>query len=153
MKLHTTIHRILIPAFVIFAVMSLAGWNSAQSQDYFLANTDTKGGEPVSARPEYMSRVQINVLDLEGAEVTDLNAGDFTIYENDVKQTLDYLKRNTGSEKRSNQPMYEAGYYPLDTNFNGELRKIRIEAHSPNHGRLQVSFSPRAYYAKPELRK
>jgi hypothetical protein len=154
MKSRINIHRVMIPALVILAVMSLADWNSAQSQNQSPANADAKDdGQIIRCPMGFISWVEINVTDRQGHEAAGLKMDDFTIYENGVKQKIDHWEANTGPERKPDQAMYEAGYYAPDYPFKGEWRKIRVVLRGHGQEKLKVTFTPKGYYARPELRK
>src|ERR1700742_1494850 len=118
MKSRTNIHRVIIPALVILAVMSLAGRNFAQSQNQSPAGADTKDDEQIIRCPMgFLSWVEINVTDRQGNEAAGLKMDDLTIYEDGVKQKLEYWKINTGPDRKPDQAMYETRYYPPDYPF------------------------------------
>ena len=97
--------------------------------------------------------VNVEVTDRLGKDVTDLKKDDFIIYEDGVKQEMCYWERNVGSDRATDQAMYEVGYYPTNFRFKGEWRKIRVLVRSPDKRKLKVHFTPTGYYAKKELRK
>lgn len=98
-----------------------------------------------------MAVVKVNVTDLQGKEITDLTKDDFILYEDGVKQELQYWKRNVGPDRQPDQSMYEAGYLPDTRYFIGEWRKIRVKVRKQGETKLKVQFSPNGYYAKKEL--
>lgn len=98
--------------------------------------------------------VKVEVTDQEGKEVADLKKDDFVIFEDCVKQEMIYWRRNVGSDRATDQAMYEAGYYPPNSLFfRGEWRENRVLVRSPDKRKLKVQFTPKGYYAKKELRK
>jgi hypothetical protein len=95
--------------------------------------------------------VRVNVTDRQGKEIADLTKDDFIIYEDGVKQILDFWKRNAGPDRQADQPMYEVGYLPNTRHFRGEWRKIRIVVRNQDERKLKVEFTPKGYYAKKEI--
>jgi hypothetical protein len=124
----------------------------AQSQEQPL-DSKTKTEDKASSCFVYVAMVNVEVTDRQGKEVTDLRKDDFIIYENGVKQEMCYWKRNVGSDRATDQSMYEVGYYPTNFRFKDEWRKIRVLLRSKDQRKLKVQFTPKGYYAKKELRK
>ena len=142
-----TLWVLISVAFLSFYFQSLA-----QSQEQPL-DSKTKTEDKASSCFVYVAMVNVDVTDRQGKEVTDLRKDDFIIYEDGVKQEMCYWKRNVGSDRATDQSMYEVGYYPTNFRFKDEWRKIRVLVRSKGKRKLRVAFSPKGYYAKQELRK
>jgi len=98
-----------------------------------------------------MAVVRVEVTDRQGKEITDLTKNDFIIYEDGVREELQYWKRNVGTNRQPDESIYEAGYLPDTRHFRGEWRKIRIEVRKQDERKLKVRYSPNGYYARKEM--
>jgi hypothetical protein len=126
--------------------------SSAQPQEQSAVGGKTKADEHViKCFQSYI--VQVDVRDQRGRPVSDLRKDDFIVYEDGVRQELVLWKRNEGADVTTHKSMYEAGYYPMNSRFAGQFRKIRVAVRTKGNGRLKVEFSPKGYYAKKELIK
>jgi hypothetical protein len=99
-----------------------------------------------------MVMVQIEVTDRDGNDVADLTKNDFTIYEDGIKQEVQYWK-NAGPDKQNDQLRYELAYYPPGFRLDGEWRKIRAAVHRKDNEKLNVQFTPKGYYMYKDLIK
>ena len=134
-------------------LLSLSIW-SAQAQEQPTADSKKKAEDQlIKCSLGYVATVQVEVWDKDGKEVTDLGKDDFVLYEDGVRQEMCFWKRNVGSDRQTDEPLYEAGYYPMNNQFEGEYRKIRVLVRSKDQRKLKVQFTPKGYYAKKELRK
>ena len=139
---------------LIVTVLSPLALALGQSQNQTSTDKNPKSDEQIiKCFQTYIATVKVAVTDRHGNEIADLTKDDFTIYEDDVKQEMCYWKRNVGSGRQADQPMYEAGYYPINSLFRGEWRKIRVLVGNKDKRKLKVQFTPQGYYANEELRK
>jgi hypothetical protein len=137
-------------ASVTFLWFSIESLSQSQVQPL---DSKTKTEDQATSCFEYVAMVKVEVTEQQGKEVADLKKDDFIIYEDGVKQEMVYWKRNVGSDRATDRAMYEAGYYPTNSQFRDEWRKIRVLVRSPDKRKLRVQFTPKGYYAKKELRK
>jgi len=109
----------------------------AQSQDQ--AGTDRKGtrkDEIIACRFSALGMiVDIEVKDQRGKVVPGLNWRNFVVYEDGVQQQI--LSFMQAGEQSSDK--YSLYYEPSNVVFDGERRKVRIEARSTDGRKLRVS--------------
>lgn len=151
MNYRKSIHFTTIERLLGLTVLSLSIQSFAQSQIQSNEEGRIKSDDQTIICKVLTIGVRANVTDWQGKEIADLTKDDFIIYEDGVKQELQFWKRNTGPDRQPDQPIYEAGYLPNTRHFRGEWRKIRIVVRNQDERRLKVEFTPKGYYAKKEI--
>jgi hypothetical protein len=134
-------------------ILMLSIQSFAQSQNQPTVDSNTKNENQPTNCSVFVVIVKVEVRNQYGEEVADLRKDDFIIYEDGVRQEIIFWRRNEGSDRRTQQALYEVGYYPINYQFEGEFRKLRISVQNKGKRKLRVEFSPKGYYAKKELIK
>lgn len=95
-----------------------------------------------------LATIYIKVMDKKGKEVTTLRNDDFTIYEDEVRQEIDSMWRNDNYKEECRPARYQIGYYPVNENFDGKYRKIRVTVQTEDGESLKAQVFPKGYHAK-----
>jgi hypothetical protein len=147
-------HKPLCPGLMglLVSLIILASVVQSLAQSQTQVQPDTpKNNEPQTiVCYVYMVVVRLHVQDQAGKEVSNLTRHDVIVYEDGVRQTIDFWMRDGDSETEGIQPGFELAYYPKPP-FDGKFRRIRVVMTGKDKGRLRVEFSPKGYYARKEL--
>jgi len=102
--------------------------------------------------------INVSVMDSNNRPVPDLTRHDFSIAEDDTKQTIDFLARGDSPLKlglafdvseqiiHRLKNQYTMGYYPTNDKYDGSFRYVRVTVAPKDKRKVKVS-APLGYYA------
>jgi hypothetical protein len=127
---------------LIAALPSLAQTSAQQTRD------GKKEDSIVVCDYTCLATIYIKVTGKNGKEVTTLRKDDFIIYEDETRQEIDSMWRNDKYKEERRQARYQISYYPVNENFDGKYRKIRVAVQTKDGKSLKAQVFPKGYHAK-----
>jgi hypothetical protein len=94
--------------------------------------------------------VYVEVEDESGRRLSDLNKDQFVIYEDGVKQSLEFLRQQEGVAAGKTRVRYKLGYYPTNDKQDGLFRLIQIQVLTENDNKVKGLYWPIGYFATRE---
>src|SRR5262249_23873187 len=125
----------------------LALFSSSAQSNLKSTIKEQNDSSPIICDYTCMAIISVRVPGKNGKKATDLRRADFTIYENSVKQEIDFMSVE-GSEKSGSQTVYKIGYVPMDEYVDGKFRKLTVKIQTKDEGRLKGKVSPKGYVKK-----
>lgn len=98
----------------------------------------------------YLISIQVEVEDESGHLLSDLNKDQFVIYEDGVKQSLEYLKRQELTLAGRSRARYELGYYPTNDKQDRTFRRIQVQVLPDERTKVKGVYWPIGYFAREE---
>jgi hypothetical protein len=138
-----------IPTVMLLSA-PLAHFSSSAQSNLKLTIKEQNESSPIICDYTCMTIISVRVPGKNGKKATDLRRADFTIYENGVKQEIDFM-RVESSEKSGSQTVYKIGYVPTDEYVDGKFRKLTVKIQTKDGRRLKDQVFPKGYVAKKRV--
>src|SRR5262245_33777312 len=132
-----------IPALALCALLTPPP-NLGQTQN------SNKGDEARTACSVELVAVEVQVKDVMGSSVVDLNHDRFVVYEEGEVQQIAILSVETESDVEPPAARFKISYYsttPKRTDW--EFRRIRVKVRRAKQLGLTVTYDPAGYFAPP----
>lgn len=92
--------------------------------------------------------VDVEVTDKRGRFVSGLNYRDFIVYEDNLKQPIDFFTEEEVLISGRTVIKYNIGYVSRNEERDGKYRSIRVETREGKSRKPKVFSSPNGYFAK-----
>jgi hypothetical protein len=142
--------------FVLLLMLTAALATFPQSQSVSKSSEGGKEGSDIICGLRRYLPIVVNVwvTDETGKDVTTLKHDDFVIYEDGVKQGIEFFIRKEDLDPANKRAVYQMGYTPINQALNGKLRKIQVGLKTKDDRqdhKLKVQISPKGYFATMDL--
>jgi len=128
----------------------LAHFSSSAHSDLKSTIKEQNDSSPIICDYTCMTIISVIVPGKNVKKATGLRRADFTIYENGVKQEIDFM-RVERSEKSGSQTVYKIGYVPTDEYVDGKFRKLTVKIQTKDGRRLKGQVFPKGYVSKKRV--
>jgi hypothetical protein len=91
--------------------------------------------------------IEVTVTDLKGKDITGLRHNDFVVFEDGIRQTIDFWRRIDYTDQNVPCSRHKIGYYPRDFGTDERLRKIKVEVKVKNKRKIKIHINPESYIA------
>lgn len=133
-------------------LLTLAAALTVRAQTPQSPRTEDAAQRPdiVCALVTYSVTVAVAVFDQAGREVTSLRHTAFQVYEDGIKQQVDWLYVDEVRSIWGKQTIYKLGYHSTNERLDGALRSIRVDVQTEDGQKLWPRFYPSSYYANED---